>query len=214
MDITILLKGIAVGLLVAMPVGPIALLCLQRTLSQGPIYGFIFGLGVATADAIYGCIAAFWVTFISNFLVQKKFLIEFFGGLFLIILGSRIIFKEKSIRPDNNIRKTNLLNDYTSSVFITLTNPLTILIFASILAWPRLDIELYEISYTSAMLLVSGIFIGSALWFTILSAMIGLFRNKFSPRYLKWINNLSGVLIILFGIFMLLSISKFTFLKT
>lgn len=208
MDITILLKGVFVGLLVAIPVGPIAILCMQRTLTQGQLYGFMFGLGVATADAIYGSIAAFGVTFISNFLIQKHIWIKFFGSLFLIILGSRIIFKEKLINTTGHIKKTNLFNDYTSALFITLTNPITILAFASMFSWNKLNIGIDEISYTSAALLVSGIFIGSALWFTILTLLVGFLKNKFSPRYLKWINNLSGTIIIIVGIIMLISISK------
>jgi len=153
MNLLILLKGISIGFIVAMPIGPIGLLCIQRTLIQGRFYGMIFGLGIATADAIYGSIASFGINFISNFLLQQKFWIKLFGGLFLLFFSIKILFFEKNtISTSSKLTSTNLLNDYLFSLLLTLTNPITILTFIIIFSVLMLNIIIYLFYHLNILL--------------------------------------------------------------
>ncbi len=198
-----LIKGILIGFSIAAPVGPIGLLCIQRTLNKGKLSGFISGMGAATADAIYGVISAFGLTLISNFLINQQNLLKLIGGLFLLYLGINIFIsrnkKKNEIKED--INENNLLNDYLSTFFLTITNPVTILAFLAI--FTSLNIMNTENNHLSALLLVLGVFLGSLFWWLILSYFANLFKTKVD---LKYINIASALIIIGFGIFSLLNI--------
>ena len=202
MDISFLLKGLAIGFSIAAPVGPIGVLCIRRTLADGFASGLVSGLGAATADATYGCIAGFGLTFISNFLVRQQVGLRLIGGVFLCILGIRTLLT----RPAEHAapaRGKGLAGAYASTFFLTLTNPLTILSFAAIFA--GLGLAGTRGNYGSAGVLVLGVFIGSAVWWLILSCGVGMFRGRFDPHWLQWVNRISGVIITGFGLFALLS---------
>jgi len=201
MDITFLLKGLAIGFSIAAPVGPIGVLCIRRTLAEGRASGLVSGLGAASADAIYGCIAGFGLTFISNFLVSQQVWLHLIGGVFLCYLG----FKTLLAKPAEQaaLAKGNgLVSDYGSTFFLTLTNPMTIISFAAIFA--GLGLTSTSGNYVSASVLVLGVFIGSALWWLILSGGVGVFRERFNPHGLRWVNRISGTIITGFGLFALL----------
>jgi len=203
MDITFLLRGLAVGFSIAAPVGPIGVLCIRRTLAEGRASGLVSGLGAATADAIYGCVAGFGLAFISNFLVSQQVWLRLVGGVFLCYLG----LKTLSAKPAEQavLAKGNgLVGAYASTFFLTLTNPMTIISFAAIFA--GLGLASTSGSYMSAGVLVLGVFIGSALWWLILSGGVGVFREKFNPHRLQWVNRISGAIITGFGLFALLSV--------
>ncbi|EYE87516.1 lysine transporter LysE [Fervidicella metallireducens AeB] len=193
------LKGLIIGLSVAAPVGPIGLLCIQRTLNKGKKSGFFSGLGAATADTVYGLIAAFGLTFISNFLISNQTFIRFIGGLFLIYLGIKTFLST----PANNAAKSNegtgILDDYLSTLFLTITNPMTIMSFLAIFAGLGLGLGNTS-SNLSALIMVIGVFSGSALWWFLLSNCINLFKNKIGTNALKYINIISGFIIISFGV--------------
>jgi len=205
MNFLAFIDGIIIGFVAAVPTGPLGILIIQKTLLQGRLHGFISGLGVATADAIYGTIAVFGITVVSGFIDKYEFIITIIGGTFLTLLGIKIFKKKTDLSEMGAIKKTNFLKDYTSSFFLTLTNPLTIIIFASVAS--RFSIVINDISYSSVLLTISGIFTGSALWFTGLSTFVGMFKNKFSPFYLKWINQISGIIIIVIALFAFLRLS-------
>ncbi len=198
MNIPILIQGLIIGFSVAMPIGPIGILCIRRTLLQGRLIGIITGLGVATADAIYGSIAAFGISFISNFLINNQNILKITGGSFLLFLGIKILSSENSFDDLSKIKKTNIISSYTSSLFLTLTNPITILLFASIFSWWNIVID--TLSTNEAWMLILGIFSGSLLWFTILSLIVGILRSKFVIQHLIWINQLSAIILIGFSI--------------
>jgi threonine/homoserine/homoserine lactone efflux protein len=137
MYLSIALRSILIGISIAAPVGPIGILCIRRTLAEGRIAGFISGLGAATADAFYGAIAAFGLTFISLFLLQHTFWLRLGGGIFLLFLGVRIFLAIPASSAENETspgKKRGLLNYYASTFLLTITNPLTILSFAAIFA--------------------------------------------------------------------------------
>lgn len=204
MPISFLLKGLIIGLSIAAPVGPIGVLCIQRTLDKGRTYGLVSGLGAATADATYGTIAGFGLTFISGFLVSQQLWIRLIGGIFLLYLGLKT-FLSKPAERVATVKGENLLTAYTSTLFLTLTNPLTILSFAAIFA--AIGVGEVQRSYASAAVLVLGVFLGSALWWVVLSGGVSIFRTKFNARGLKWVNRISGMIIMVFGVLALLSLT-------
>ncbi|MEW4306028.1 LysE family translocator [Rossellomorea marisflavi] len=203
MDIIFLLKGLLIGFTVAAPVGPIGILCINRTLSKGRLTGFVSGLGAASADAIYGCIAAFGLTFITSFLISQKLWLQLIGGLFLCYLGIQT-YRSRPAGHAASARGGGLLKSYTSVFFLTVTNPMTILFFIGIFSGIGLGKSSFDM--VSALLMVTGVFLGSAAWWLSLSFGVSLFRKKFSNDSLAWINRLSGIIVFGFGVFALLKL--------
>ena len=202
MEPSLFIKGFIIGFSIAAPVGPIGILCIQRTLSGGNLQGLVSGLGAATADALYGFIAAFGLTFISNFLVYQSIWFRLIGGLFLCYLGVRAFLKKPQEQTVSVANSTNL-SAYGTTFFLTLTNPMTILFFVGIFA--GLGIVSESIHYASAGLMVIGVFAGSAAWWLLLSGATGLFRSKISEGKLALVNKISGVVILAFGVAALIS---------
>jgi threonine/homoserine/homoserine lactone efflux protein len=202
MDITYFYKGLIIGFSIAAPVGPIGILCINRTLSSGRLVGLLTGLGAATADALYGSIAAFGLTFISVFLVQQQLWFRLIGGIFLCYLGFRTILTTTKNNA-NQPNPTSMWNAYGSTFFLTLTNPLTILAFTAIFS----GIGLVSLggSYSSAGITVLGVFLGSACWWFILSSLTSLLRDRINSSALIWVNRISGLVILGFGIIALVS---------
>jgi threonine/homoserine/homoserine lactone efflux protein len=201
MDIRFLLRGLIIGFSIAAPVGPIGVLCIRRTLSEGRASGLVSGLGAATADAIYGCIAGFGLTFISSFLVRQQVGLRLVGGAFLCYLGLKT-FLARPAEQVASAEGNGLAGAYVSTFFLTLTNPLTLLSFAAIFA--GLGVGDASGNYLSAGVLVFGVFIGSALWWLILSGVVGVVRTTFNPHRLQWVNRISGIIIAGFGLLALL----------
>ncbi len=197
MDHGLLVKGILIGLSIAAPVGPIGVLCIRRTLAEGHASGFFSGLGAATADAIYGCIGAFGITIVSNVLLGQHAALRLLGGLFLCYLGVRTFIAEPSGDAQGG-RQGSLARAYASTFLLTLTNPMTILSFAAIFVGLGLGAS-YE-NYHSAAVFVLGVFVGSSLWWLILSSGVGAIRGNFNPGSLRWVNRISGAIITGFGI--------------
>lgn len=203
MEISFLLRGLLIGFSIAAPVGPIGVLCIRRTLADGRMAGLVSGLGAASADALYGCIAGFGLAFISNFLISQQFLLHLVGGAFLCYLGVKTLLA-KPAEQAATAKGTGLLGAYASTLFLTLTNPMTILSFVAIFA--GLGLANTGSSYATAGILVLGVFTGSALWWLLLVGGVGLFKDKFNTRGMQWVNRISGVIILGFGLFALFKI--------
>ena len=206
MNIDLLLRGIVVGFSIAAPVGPIGVLCIRRTLAEGRAFGFVSGMGAATADAIYGCIAGFGLTFVSSILVGQQVWFRLIGGMFLCYLGVKTLLSRPA-QQAASARGSGLVGAYASIFFLTLTNPMTILSFAAIFAGLGMDIQAESSAGGhSAAILVPGVFTGSALWWFLLSSVASVFRTRFNARALQWVNRISGVVITGFGLAALLSL--------
>ena len=203
MDVRVLLRGIVLGFSIAAPVGPIGVLCIRRTLAKGRAVGLVSGLGAATADAIYGCIAGFGLTFVSSALIGGQVWLRLIGGAFLCYLGVRTFLAVPAERA-TLARGSGLAGAYVSTFFLTITNPMTILSFAAIFA--GLGVADTGGRYGSAATLVLGVFAGSALWWLGLSTVVGLLRGRLDVRALRWVNRISGVVIVGFGLFAILSV--------
>ncbi|WVE38429.1 LysE family transporter [Priestia megaterium] len=200
MNLFYFLKGLVIGFSVAAPVGPIGILCINRTLSKGRLHGFVSGLGAATADALYGCIAAFGLTFITTFLLTQKIWLQLIGGLFLCYLGVQT-FRSQPAEHAAAAKGGGLLHSYTSVLFLTVTNPMTILFFIGVFSGVGISNSAFDVA--SALTMVTGVFLGSACWWLSLSFAISLARSKFTNNSLVWVNRISGAVVLTFGIFAL-----------
>lgn len=203
MDFALLIKALIMGISIAAPVGPIGVLCIQRTLAQGKMAGLVSGLGAACADLMYGLVAGLGITFISQFLISHHLWIQFIGGIFLLFLGGKTLIS-KATDVSGRPKMKNLFSAFFTVFFQTLTNPMTILSFTAIFA--GLGMANSQTNSTSAILLVAGIFLGSALWWLFLSIGVGFFQTKITTHMLTIINRVSGMVIILFGAFSLLTL--------
>lgn len=197
-------RGFVIGLLIAIPVGPIGLLCIQRTLNEGRVVGLATGLGAATADATYGLIAAFGLTLISTFLIQQQFWLTLVGGLFLIYLGVRTLFAPPATHSAQTTdTRSSLLAAWASTFVLTITNPMTILSFVAIFAGAGLVAQAGN--WLSAALMVVGVFLGSAAWWFLLSSGVSLLRTRITPTVMLWVNRGAGALILVFAMTLLWS---------
>jgi threonine/homoserine/homoserine lactone efflux protein len=200
----LLVQGLLIGFVVAVPVGPLGLLCINRALLLGPASGLYSGLGVATADALAAAIAALGISLVSGFLTQHQIVFRLIGGLFLFYLGMKIYQSEpQRLSPPGTVN--GLLTAYATTFFLTISNPVTILSFVAIYAgW---HVQSLAGNYLAAAILTCGVFAGSALWWIALFIGLTTFRDKFSLRILGWIHRVSGALIAGFGVVVLLSLS-------
>ncbi len=204
MPATVFVRGFLIGLSIAATIGPMAVLCIRRTLAQGRLAGLATGLGVATADGCYGAMAGFGLAFISRFLLAQQVWLRLVGGLFLCYLGVKTMLAAPATRPASAGGAT-LGRAYLSALALTLTNPLTILSFAAIFAGLGAGVRA-EGGYGATVLLVLGVFAGSALWWVILTGVVAALRARVTPRGLRWINRASGAVILVFGVLALASL--------
>lgn len=188
------LKGIIIGIIVAAPLGPVGLLCVRRTLAHGRLSGQLSGLGAATAHGLYGLIVGFGLTGISSFLLKSQVIIGIIGGLFLCYLGVKTFYTKPAAHTATPHGSKRLQN-YFSTLGLAITNPLTILTFIGIFAGFSVRSE----HLIDPLLLVAGIFLGSALWWLCLTFLVGLFRHRMTPRLMLVMNRTSGIFIFCFG---------------
>ncbi len=203
MELLSFLKGIGIGLAVAVPVGPIGILCIQRSLSQGYLVGLLTGLGSAVADAIYGAVAAFGLGTAATVLVEQSIWFRLVGGAFMLILGLRIMRTRTGrttadLAANNSLSRVAAFNAFGSSLVLTLANPTTILSFVAIFAGLGLVEAANHFSAGSAM--VAGVFLGSILWWVVLSGAASRLGGLAGEKRVRWISRISGAVIIGFGV--------------
>jgi threonine/homoserine/homoserine lactone efflux protein len=198
----LLIQGVLIGIVVAVPVGPLGLLCVNRALVLGALCGLVSGLGVASADALAAGIAALGITLISGFLLAHQVALRLLGGLFLCYLGYKTYRPRSQPLPGN---VNGLLSAYATTFVLTFSNPVTILSFVAIYAgW---GVESLQGHYVGAAVLSLGVFLGSALWWLLIFAGLSLFRDLFTTRVLATVHKVSGTVIAGFGLILLLSLT-------
>ncbi len=198
-------KGLLIGFAIAVPVGPIGFLCLRRTLVYGRVTGFVSGLGAATADALYGLVAAFGLTAISTFLIENERWLQLIGGLFLLFLGLKTALAKAPVNDPDCAPppppQRSLSAAYFSTVALTLTSPATILAFLAIFAGVGLGAD--STGPLHALELVAGVFLGSALWWLALSLGAGVLRDRLHANTLHVLHVISGGCIAALGLWQL-----------
>ncbi len=204
MEPTLLGRGLVLGFTIAAAVGPISVLCIRRTLAEGRLVGLASGLGVATADATYGAIAAFSLTALTDLLIDWRRALGLVGGLFLLWLAWKTIrsVPGEAATTGTSPKRRGLVGAYLSILGLTLTNPLTILSFAALFV--GLGVTGGDAAGATALTL--GVFTGSAAWWVVLVTVVGAVRGRLTPIGLRRVNVASGTLIGAFGIVALLSV--------
>jgi len=200
-DVLLLMaQGLVIGFSLAAPVGPLGLLCIQRTLRHGFTIGLLTGVGVALADAVYGLIAAFGFTIVSDFLVQHRSLISMAGGLFLGWLGAKTLMNYQAHPHAAHEKKgSGWWNALFSAFLLTMSNPMTIMAYVAIFSSSSIAIE--DASHEAAFLMTLAIFTGSLAWWLILSGVVAATKHRLNQKHLSAINIVSGLILIGFGIF-------------
>jgi threonine/homoserine/homoserine lactone efflux protein len=198
------LKGIVVGVVIAVPVGPVGVMCVRRTIFEGRLAGFVSGLGAATADAVFGIIAGFGLTAISDWLMDYQWWLRGAGGCLLLLIGGRSLLAKPQPKLAAPPDPESLPWYYASTFALTLTNPVTILAFLAIFA--AVGLSGAEATLGRAAILVLGIWVGSLVWWLALCFSVGFLVRSFEPRHLAWINRGSGVILLVSGAALLTSL--------
>lgn len=194
-------EGAALGFAISAPVGPINLLCMRRSLTHGKRVGLLTGLGAATGDAFYGAVAAFGLTAISDFFLQYQGYFQIFGGILFFAMGIKIISTPPETNINDNVKMLTGKTAFISTFFLTMTNPATILAFLTAFASIKFVTTTTGALHSTAI--TAGVFLGSAAWWLILSQLSASFATRLSVKKLKQINQGAGVLLLLFGGFLL-----------
>ena len=196
-----LLKGMLVGIIIALPTGPVGVLCIRRTILHGRLAGLVSGLGAASADAVFGVIAAFGLSFVSRLLLDYQGWLRLGGAGFLLYIGISA-FTADPLRGTRSQRDPeDLLADYASAFALTISNPITILAFLAIFA--SVGFSGADATLGRAAILVLGVWLGSLLWWAGLAGGAGMIRLSFDRDHLVWINRGSGGILVVCGVTLL-----------
>lgn len=199
MGIEIFIQGIILGFSASVPLGPMGLICIQKTLNRGRLAGLVSGAGAAAADTFYAVIAAFGISFITDFIQKEQFTLRIIGSIILVLLGFKIFVTNPAIQiRKQNRKKNNLIGDFISIFFLTLSNPITVFFFGAVFA--STGILKGENSFLELIEVVVGVFTGAMLWWLILTTVVNVFRSKFRLKRLWWINKITGAVIVIFGL--------------
>lgn len=195
--IVIFLKGLAVGFIGAVPLGPLGVICIRRTLQCGFFAGVIGGIGTAFADAIFGIISAFGLTFLAKFLTDMEVPLRIVGGVFMLAMGVHLLMqkpKDQKLQDTASTSSLSHMGSIVSNFFLTITNPIAIVFFT--MAFASLGIAENQ-SFVKGVIVVVGVFFGSMLSWTLLSALVSIKRNSRMLSSTLWINRIAGTALLL-----------------
>ncbi len=203
MDLILFIKGIVAGFIIAAPVGPVGVLCIQRTLSKGMVMGLAPGVGGAVADMIFGGVAAFGLTFIADFLIRHDQWMRLGGGILLLILGMHGLLRQHAKMAPATPSVSGAAGDAISAFLLTVTNPMTILTFSPVFL--AVGAVVPKDDRPAAWTLILGVLVGSCIWWLMLCALTELFRRRVNSARIVIIHRVSAGLILFFGVVVLLS---------
>lgn len=194
--------GAVIGILVAAPVGPVNVLCIQRAIERGFWGGVAAGIGAVLGDGLIALCAAMGVGALSSLMVHYRSVIQFIGGLALAAFGLKLYFTSPRIEPQSAELKPESLKDFVWDIpqtfFLTITNPGAVLGMLAIFGGVSSFVEVE--SYVDALTMVAAIMGGSLAWWIFLSNLIGRYRHKLNASRLKTVNMVAGVTLVFFGV--------------
>jgi len=194
----IIIKGILIGLCISVPLGPIGMLTIQRTLNRGQKYGVATGLGATTSDLIYTIITLFFLSFVLDFIEDHRFVIELVGSLVVALFGWYIFQSNPATQPKpNETVKHSLLSDFVTSFGLTFSNPLVLFVLIALFA--RFQFIGNKTTLFVSICGILSILGGALLWWNLLTILVSKFKNKLNMRELKLINQITGIIILLIG---------------
>ncbi len=196
---SVFLKGLIVGFLIAAPVGPVNVMCVRRTIMHGRLVGLVSGLGAATADTVFGAIAAFGLSFVYELMMTERIWIGLGGGALLLVMGVRTLLTEPP-SPSEAADPPNLLGDFTSTLFLTLTNPVTIVSFLAAFTALGVATEPGEAIGLDDWVLLLGVFLGATTWWLFVTEAVALFHGRIPLAILRWTNRVAGAVILAFAV--------------
>lgn len=199
MQLEILLKGFIIGLMVSVPLGPMGVMVIQRSLSRGRASGFVSGLGAATADVIFSLIAVWGVAKVIDFIEAHRFVFQVVGSLFILFIGAKIFYSDpvKQYRRSRG-KKSNLWSDYITVFLMTLSNPIAIFVFIALFAGIHLVGE--DHFYLTSFFVLFGVMAGATSWWFLISWLVSHYRQRFRLKRLWWLNKITGTVIFIIGI--------------
>jgi threonine/homoserine/homoserine lactone efflux protein len=205
MGIELFWKGIIIGLMVSIPLGPIGVLCIQRTLNKGRKSGFVSGLGATAADTFFSLIVGFGISMIITFLKAHHIYFQIIGGAIVMYLGIHIFFTNpvRQLRH-HRLSQNKLSQDFLSVFFLTISNPMAIFFFIAMFAGVNLATGPMNIFLVG--LIVAGVFVGSSTWWFVLTTFVNIFRHRFRLKSIWWMNKVAGVVIFFLGMAAILSV--------
>lgn len=194
-----------IGLLASIPLGPVGIICVQRTLSKNQKSGFVSGLGAGLADTIYATLGFFALTFIEPMIEKNIMLVKVIAGMCVIIAGSFIFMSNPAVQiRRNRAGVTTLWRDFITVFLITIANPALVFLFIALFAAFGLSID--NVGMMNGWLLLSGVALGTVMWWFSLSSLVNMFRRKIRPRHILWINKISGTIIVILGAAVVLTV--------
>lgn len=202
--ISTIIEGITIGLCTSIPVGPIAILIIQRTLQKGRMHGFTSGLGAATSDTFYALLAIVGLSVVLSFIEENKLIIQIIGSAIMVIFGIYIFFQN----PAKNIEKSktdksSYWQEYLTAFFLTLSNPLMIFLYIGLFA--QYNFISSESHFIEIAIGICSVFLGAALWWFLLTLLASVFRKRFNIRGLWILNKATGILISVIALVALIS---------
>lgn len=203
--IEILLKGIILGLTVSMPLGPIGIILINRTIKRGMLSGFFSGLGMATADTLLALLAGIGFTVIVSFINKERYIISIIAGLIILGVGLKV-YLSNPVRDIRNREKSekSLWRDYYSVFVLSISNPYTIFIFVAFFSGVHVSGNVRP--ELVPFFLIPGVLVGTISWWFFLSYFVSRFKKKIRLRLIVRINKVAGIVIIIIGVIVLLSV--------
>lgn len=195
----LIIKGIMIGFAIAAPVGPSAVMVIQRTMTRRWVHGVIAGVGASIADTLFGAIAAFGLSWIQDWLQAWSLEIRLIGGIVLVVKGLWMM-REPAPRAANT-RESGLLGALTTTFALTLFNPITFFAFVGILA--TFNVVSDDLTWTAASVLCGSVFVGAMSWWLALVALASLFRGHLLDGRMVWVNRAAGGVLIACGLLLL-----------
>lgn len=208
-ELYLLLSGVFMGLIAAVPIGPVNLICIRRTFDYGPLNGFVSGLGAALGDGIFAAIMGFGLTWIAHLIEGYASIIELVGGILMVWMGIRAFFAPpvtRQVVASADGEGTNLLRAMISTFALTITNPVTLLSFGVMFAGLG-GLADHAGDFRDPGFVVAGVVAGSTAWWLALTTVIGLFHAKIDEGTRRWINRICGILVASCGLAVLVHLA-------